>query len=39
MGIDQTPYLIEEARTLWSDKKNITFQVSDIYDLSCSSFY
>lgn len=36
LGIDQTSYLIEEAKTLWSDKKNITFQVSDIYDLSSS---
>jgi len=33
LGVDQTPYLIEEARKLCLDKKNISFEVADIYDL------
>lgn len=33
-GIDQTAYLIEEARKLCRDKKNISFGVADVYDLS-----
>ena len=32
-GIDQTSYLIEEAKKLCIDKKNISFEVSDISDL------
>lgn len=32
-GVDQTPYLIEEAKKLCSNKKNISFEVADIYDL------
>jgi len=33
LGIDQTPYLIEEAKKLCSDRKNVSFEVADIYDL------
>ena len=33
LGIDQTPYLIEEAKKLNAEKKNISFKVRDIYDL------
>lgn len=32
-GVDQTPYLIEEAKKLCSDKKNISFEITDVYDL------
>ena len=32
LGIDQTPYLIDEAKKL-SDKTNLNFEVSDIYDM------
>lgn len=30
-GIDQTPFLINEAKKLWNNK-NIKFEVSDVYD-------
>lgn len=33
VGIDQTAYLIEEARKLSWDKNNISFEVVDVYDL------
>lgn len=32
IGVDQTPYLIEEARKLYEDEK-ISFEIGDIYDL------
>jgi ubiquinone/menaquinone biosynthesis C-methylase UbiE len=32
LGIDQTPYLIDEAKKL-SDKTNLNFEVGDIYDM------
>ena len=32
-GIDQTSYLIDEANKLCKKKKNITFEVDDIYNL------
>jgi len=32
-GIDQTPYLIDEAKKLCSNRNNINLQVGDIYDL------
>ena len=34
LGVDQTSYLIEEAKKLYQDKKNISFEVGDVYDLS-----
>jgi len=33
LGVDQTPYLIEEAKKLCFEKKNISFEIGDIYDL------
>ena len=33
LGIDQTTYLIEEAKKLCKDHENIKFEVGDIYDL------
>ena len=33
LGVDQTPYLIEEAKTLCQDKKNISFEAGDVYEL------
>jgi ubiquinone/menaquinone biosynthesis C-methylase UbiE len=33
LGVDQTSYLIEEAKTLCQAKKNIYFEVGDVYDL------
>lgn len=33
IGIDQTTYLIEEAMKLCKDRRNINFEVADIYDL------
>ena len=33
-GIDQSNYLIEDAKKLCSDKNNMSFQVGDVYDLS-----
>lgn len=33
VGVDQTAYLIEEARKLCQGKKNMSFEVGDIYDL------
>jgi len=33
LGVDQTPYLIEEAKKLCLGKKNISFEVGDVYDL------
>ena len=38
LGIDQTPYIIEEAKKICSSKKNISFEVADIYDIS-SKYY
>lgn len=32
-GVDQTSYLIDEAKKLCINKKNISFEVSDIHDL------
>ena len=32
-GIDQTPWMIEEAKKLCHEKQNITFQVGDLYDV------
>jgi len=34
LGVDQTFYLIQEAKKLFHDKKNITFEVGDIYDVT-----
>lgn len=33
LGVDQTPYLIEEARKLCKDRKNVSFVVGDVYDI------
>ncbi len=33
LGIDQTPFLIDEAKKICQDKKNVSFEVIDIYDL------
>lgn len=33
VGVDSAPYLIEEARSLYKDNKNLSFKVGDIYDL------
>jgi len=33
LGIDQTPWIIEEAKKLCKDKKNISFEVGDVHDL------
>lgn len=33
-GIDQSDYLIEEAKKLCKNKNNISFQIGDVYDLS-----
>lgn len=33
LGVDQTPYLIEEARRLCQKKEAISFEVGDAYDL------
>ena len=32
-GVDQTPFMIKEAKKLCSDKTNISFEVGDVYDL------
>jgi ubiquinone/menaquinone biosynthesis C-methylase UbiE len=32
-GIDQTSFLIDEAKKLCSDKKNISFEIDDIYNI------
>ena len=34
MGVDQTPYLIEEAQKLCSAKSNVSFEVNDMHHLS-----
>ena len=34
LGIDKTLYLIEEGKKLCANKKNISFEIGDIYDLS-----
>jgi len=34
LGIDQTDYLIDEAQKLCKDKLNISFETSDIYNIS-----
>jgi len=34
LGIDQTPYLIDEAKKLCKDKSNISFELDDIYNIS-----
>lgn len=33
LGVDQTGFLIKEAKKLWSNNKNLTFEKYDIYDL------
>lgn len=33
LGIDQTPYLIEQAKALCRDKESIFFEVGDVYGL------
>ena len=33
VGIDQSEYLIKDARELFKDKKNILFEVADIYEI------
>ena len=33
VGIDQSEYLINDARKLFKDKKNILFEVADIYEI------
>jgi ubiquinone/menaquinone biosynthesis C-methylase UbiE len=33
LGVDQTPYLIEQAKELCRDRENISFEVGDVYDL------
>jgi ubiquinone/menaquinone biosynthesis C-methylase UbiE len=33
IGIDQTSFLIDEAKILCADKKNVSFEVEDIYNL------
>lgn len=33
LGVDQSSYLIEEAKKLCQDKKNISFEAGDIYSL------
>lgn len=33
VGIDQSGYLIKDAKKLFKDKKNVTFEVGDIYDI------
>ncbi len=34
LGVDQTPYLIEQAKELCRGRENIIFEVGDVYDLS-----
>lgn len=34
LGIDKTPYLIEEGKKLCANKKNISFDIGDIYDVA-----
>jgi ubiquinone/menaquinone biosynthesis C-methylase UbiE len=34
LGVDQTPYLIEEARELNAGRKNVSFEIGDLYELS-----
>ena len=34
VGIDQTPYLIDEAKKICKNKKNIMFKVDDVFNLS-----
>lgn len=34
LGIDQTPYLIEEGKKLCKDIPNISFEIGDMYDIS-----
>ena len=33
IGIDQTPFLIDEAKKLWNNK-NLRFEVGDVYDFA-----
>lgn len=33
LGVDQTPYLIEQAKDLWCENRRIAFEVGDIYEL------
>ncbi|MCR4256354.1 MAG: class I SAM-dependent methyltransferase [Candidatus Uhrbacteria bacterium] len=33
LGVDQTPYLIEEAKKLNEGKKNVSFEAGDLFDL------
>lgn len=33
LGVDQTPYLIEQAKELCRERERIAFEVADIYDL------
>jgi len=33
-GIDQTPFLIDEAKKLCSEKENVSFEVDDLYNIS-----
>ncbi len=33
LGVDQTAYLIEEAKSLYKNQKNISFQTEDVYNL------
>jgi SAM-dependent methyltransferase len=33
LGVDQTPYLIEQARELWAGKLGVSFEVGDVCDL------
>jgi ubiquinone/menaquinone biosynthesis C-methylase UbiE len=34
LGIDQTPYLIDEAKKLCKNESNISFELNDIYNIS-----
>ncbi|MFX1282100.1 MAG: class I SAM-dependent methyltransferase [Promethearchaeota archaeon] len=33
LGVDKVPYLIEEARILNKKKRNVSFEIRDVYDL------
>jgi len=34
LGIDQTPYLVEEGKKLCQNKPNISFEIEDVYNIS-----
>lgn len=37
LGVDSTPYLIDEAKKIFSDNKALSFEVADVYDFAKSN--